>query len=84
VRPAEKLVEQAPVYVLTGACLCEELIARLEKARSVEDYLLLRNLAAGARAYIKRDAEIATQMAVLAARIETAVEDQLRAMRGHA
>ena len=44
----------------------------------------LRNLAAGARAYIERDAKIATQMAILAARIETAVEEQLRAVRGDA
>jgi len=72
------------VYVLTGAGLCEELIARLAKARTVEDYVRLRDLAASAKAYIERDAEIATQMAVLAARIETGVEQQLRAVRGDA
>ena len=53
---------QAPVYVLTGAGLCEELSAQLAKARWVRGYVRLRKLAAGARAYIERDAEIATQM----------------------
>ena len=75
---------QAPMYVLTGAGLCAELIACLEQARTIQDYVRLRNLAAGARAYIERDAEIAIQMAVLAARIETSVEEQLRAVRGDA
>jgi len=63
----EKLVMQAPVYVLTGAGLCEELIARLQKARSVEEYVRLRNLVVRAKAYIERDAEIAIQMAALPA-----------------
>jgi len=55
-----------------------EWIARLKRACSVEDYVRLRHLAAGAKAYIERDAEVATQMAVLATRIETALEEQLR------
>lgn len=75
---------QTGVYVLTGHRLCEALVARLEKARTVEDYVHLRDLAAGAKAHIEGDAELATQMAILAARIETAVEEQLRAVRGDA
>jgi DNA-binding phage protein len=70
-------VTQTGVYVLTGHRLCEALVARLERARSVEDYVHLCDSAARVKGRIARGAE----MASFAAKIGCAADQLLRAVR---
>jgi hypothetical protein len=77
-------VTQPLLHSPTRLRLVEALLAKLDKARSIEDYIHLRDSAAQAHVYLAYEAEFVLKLASYAARIEREAGELLRAVRGDA